>query len=169
MKCQTCGADASPMQQACEYCGAALVAGAAAQAAGTIVADSDVIAPDKTDASHYLRNAFRWLEDIGRQPSGGFNPAAFFFAIPYLWGFGARQNALRAATVIFLPLVGLDILSWLTGHRAVLALGQLVWLVRVNWLISTRADLLRSHTATYDWTQGLLALLVAGVAQAALS
>jgi hypothetical protein len=165
MKCGACGAIGSSSQTVCEFCGNKL----AATAEAAVVSPSGTpVAPLTADPNkfvNYVKDSVNLIQELSRSPSGGFNLAAFFFSVPYLWGFGAKDNAKSVATVLIVPMVAVKVLVWLLGLRiALLALiVQGVWNIYVSWMVSTRSRLLARTDQSYDWGQGILALIVFGV------
>ena len=167
MKCGGCGAIGSSSTADCEFCGNKL----AASAEPTVGSNSGTpVVPLSVDPNkfiNYVKDSVSLIRDLGSSPSGGFNLAAFFFPVAYLWGFGAKDNAKTVATVIIVPIVAVALLVALIGadtEIAWLALAlQFGWTIYVSWIVSTRSGLLVRKDKPYDWGQGILALFVYGI------
>lgn len=166
MKCGACGAIGSSSLAECEFCGNMLRSSAEPTGSGLSKgaghsAGSELTNHNPSDFSNYIKDSFSLITDLSKSPSGGFNFAAFFFSIPYLWGYGARDNAKVVATVLLVPQLAIAVIGLLFDYTlaALLTLVQFGWLVYVSWAVSTRVSLLAKRDRPYDWGQGILAFI----------
>lgn len=165
MKCGACGAIGSSSQRTCEFCGNNLVGSVEPGVAAASGATGAPLGEEASRFTNYVKDSLNLIKELSRSPSGGFNIWAFFFAVPYLWGYGARDNAKSVATVLIVPQILAKILIWFLGYRIAGAvfLAQIIWTIYVSWMVSTRVRLLTRTDQAYDWGQGILAFIVIAI------
>lgn len=171
MKCGACGAIGSSSQTKCDFCGNNLVSSVETNVAAASGATGAPLGQEASRFTNYVKDSLNLIQELSRSPSGGFNIWAFFFSVPYLWGYGARDNAKSVATVLIVPQILAKLLIWFFGYSIAgpVFLAQIVWTIYVSWLVSTRVRLLTRTDQAYDWGQGILAFVVMAVISSILA
>lgn len=160
MKCGACGAIGSSSHAECEFCGNKL---SSSNERSIVSGGNGGLSGDQI--SGYVKDSFSLIQDLSKSPSGGFKIVPFFFPVPYLWGYGAKDNAKSVAAVLLVPQLLASLLVLILGFKisSLVALAQLGWNIYVNWMVSTRISLLAKQEGAYDWGQGIIALIVFAV------
>lgn len=165
MKCGSCGAIGSSASNECDFCGNTLRAtqspgsgspiGGSAGSGGELNADSFI---------GYVKDSLAMVQDLNKSPSKGFSWWAFFFPVPFLWGYGANDNAKSVATVVLVPAIALWVISRLFGNVDILNLALFAWVVYVSFMVATRVEVLVKQDKPFDVGGAIVAGLVYFVA-----
>lgn len=154
MKCNSCGAVNGPSKSECEFCGVSTVPD---NLPGTDGSSNKTSVPQIT----FFADALNLIKELNATPSDAFKWMAFFFPIPYLWGYRARDNALKVAAVVYVPSVVIILLAVVSYRLATIAyVITIIWRFFVDYLVATRTKSLIPQGRTFDMGQAIIAVIV---------
>lgn len=158
MKCGSCGAIGSSASSQCDFCGNRLGATQVSGSGESSGGNANELNPNAFVG--YVKDSLAMVQDLNKSPSKGFNWWAFFFPVPFLWGYGASDNAKSVATVLLVPAAAVWLLSRLFWNWDILDLAWFAWAVYVSFMVATRVDVLAKRDKTFDVGGAIVAGLV---------